>query len=234
MNTEEISLISRVDRLPIIGLFKAIYYYYRKEIIASKNCFRKQMKFLRNLLKIIPGIGHCLGLICYLLGWKQTGDIYIKNSSRTLVCIASGAAYAYSIGKNFEDIFCTIKPSKEILISCIIGYLIGYLFDYSTSLETNLDIPDFKPENQILFSGKNKIKLNFPFGLIKNYRKMLRKPARRIKYLLRLGLYSSLYATSGLIGLYYCLKIETNIYSYIYNEFKKYLLLGSCVIFLFA
>ena len=225
-----------IERVPITGALKAIYHYLNGDIKKSKICLIKQFKFVINLLKILPGIGHSMGLLAYIFQQKEAGDIYIKSSSRTLLCGISGLVYGYFVNKSYQQIFHPLKISKELVFSAVLGLFTGVLFDYSTSFEKSLKLSHShseKSERYIMFPGKEEILVSFPFGMIKYYKRLYRKPAKRPKYMLRIALNSFLYGLFGCIGMYYCLKLEKSLYEYVIDEFKQYALMGTCLLFLF-
>ena len=69
-------------------------------------------------------------------------------------------------------------------------------------------------------------------NVMKIHEKFKQKPNKKLKYIAKMGIRAFLYVGCGAIGLYFCSKTEKNLYGYIYGEFKKYLALCSCAVFL--
>jgi len=180
-------------------------------------------------------LGHSIGLVFYLCHKKEIGDVFIKYSSRTLLCTASGAVYGvFGVSKSLEELFGGLKLSKEIVICSVMGFIVGVLFDYSSSFEKTIKIFPKSQEKSILFENKIDIVVNFPFGIIKNIRKITQKPQKKMKYFCKLGLNVCLYAAFCCGGLYYCLKVQKNLVTYLTSEIKRYAVMGTCLLLLFV
>lgn len=226
-------VIDLLERTPMVGLIKSLYHYLRKDTEKCKVCLKKQMKFYMNMFKVIPGIGHLIGVFCYIFGWKETGDLYIKYSSRTILCAAFGAIYGYYSNLSLKDLF-KLQSLKHIAFCSLISISVGCLFDYANSFVKTIYLTPKNPdEKQILFVNNTAIKVNFPFGVTKSYRKLREKPHKKIKYGFRLWFQIGLLGAFGLCGFYYCLKVEEDLYSYVYGEVKKYAVYGSLALLCF-
>ena len=220
--------IDLIEKIPVIGLLKAIYHYLTNDKQKFKRCLIKQSKIFINVVKIVPGLGHSIGIICYFFQEKEVGDNFIKSSSRSLLCLSSGVIFGIFINKSFEELFQPFKITKEIFFCSVLGLSVGFLFDYANTFQKNIEISEKISGVEL----KKNVFLYFPFGFMKNYEKFKQKPNKKLKYIAKMGIRAFLYVGCGAIGLYFCSKIEKNLYGYIYGEFKKYLALSSCLVFL--
>ena len=61
-------VIDLLERTPMVGIITSLYHYLRKDTEKCKVCLKKHMKFFMNMFKVIPGIGHLIGVFCYIFG----------------------------------------------------------------------------------------------------------------------------------------------------------------------
>lgn len=228
--------IDLIERCPLLGLIKACYHFLTKNNEKFHSCLQKQLKLFFNTLKITPGIGHIIGLFCYIMRWKETGDIYIKYSSRTLVCAGTGAICGYFSNISLDDLL-KLSSIKHLLLASFCSIGVGCLYDYSNSFQKTIKFLNNNKNPQekkiIPTNNMNEIKIKFPFGIVKSYKKIQQKPEKKIKYWIRTGFHISLIGFFGLAGFYFCLKVEKSIYSYVYKEIKNYAMMGSIILLLF-
>jgi len=79
-----------------------------------------------NILKILPIIGHSIGIVFYLFKDKEKGDTFVKSSSRTRL-----------MALQINDSFVILISSRCISI--------GFLLDYVNSFQkTSKGVDEFQ------------------------------------------------------------------------------------------
>ena len=157
--------IDLIEKIPVVGLLKAIYHYLTNDKQKFKRCLIKQSKLFIHVMKILPGLGHSIGIICYFFQEKEVGDNFIKSSSRSLICLSSGVIFGIFINKSFEELFQPFQFTKEIFLCSVLSCSVGFLFDYANTFKKTIEISEEINGVEL----KKNVHLYFPFGFMRNY-----------------------------------------------------------------